>query len=83
MKDKNVEKCPGVLHLMRKLHQTARFTHKALAQSKFHPGTHLDVKGLMVRGIVANAALKTATEKQVSMSRVIEKDGGFKRFERR
>ena len=52
-----------MLHLRRKLHQAGHFTHKSLAQSKFHQETHLDIKGLEVRGIKPNAAFKTVTEK--------------------
>ena len=52
-----------MLRLWRKLHQAARFTRKGLAQSKFHQGTHLDVKDFELRGIEVNAGLKTVTEK--------------------
>ena len=42
----------------------------------------MDVKGLEVREIEVNAALKTVTEIQVSMSVVVEKDDkGKGRFE--
>ena len=47
-----------MLRFRRKLHQAARFTRKALVQSRFHQGTHLDVKSLELQGIEVNVALK-------------------------
>ena len=46
LKEMKAERCPDVLHFQPKLHQAARFTCKALVQSRFHQGMHLDVKGL-------------------------------------
>jgi len=63
LKDIKAGKCPGVLRLRRKLPQAARFMHRALTQSKFHQGTHLDVKALVVWGIVVSAALIIEMEK--------------------
>ena len=63
LKEMKAERCPGVLSFGRKLHQAAHFTCKVLLQSRFHQGTHLDVKGLEVRRIEVNAVLKTVTQK--------------------
>ena len=51
LKETKAERCPGVLRFQRKLHQAACFTCKALVQSKFHQGAHLDVKDSQVRGL--------------------------------
>lgn len=49
-----------------------------LTQFKLHKEAHLSVQGLVVQGTAARAALKTETEKWVSISEVVEKLDGCK-----
>ena len=58
------------------MRQAERLAWRALSQSGFHQGTHLEVKGRVVRGMAVSAALRIETEKKVSSSEAEEKDEG-------
>ena len=60
------------------MRQAERLALRALLQSGFHQGTHLEVKDRVVRGMVVSAALRTETEKKVRSSEAEEKvEGGL------
>ena len=59
-----------------KLNQAARLMRRALEQSLFYQGTHLEVKGLVVRGMAVRAALKINVVKYRSISDAEVKDVG-------
>ena len=70
--------CSGVFRLCLKLNQAACLVRRTLEQSRFYQGTHLEVKGLVVRGMAVRAALEMDVVRYRSISDAEEKDVGGK-----